>query len=46
VPVNLGVADGSRIQVMGDLKEGQLVVVQGNERLFPGREVAIVERVK
>jgi len=43
VPVQLGVADGSLIQVTGPLEPGQLVVVQGNERLLPmpGQPVAI-----
>jgi multidrug efflux pump subunit AcrA (membrane-fusion protein) len=41
VPVQIGVADGRLIQVTGDVKAGQLVVVQGNERLQPGQDVAI-----
>jgi len=41
VPVQVGVADGGLIQVTGPIKTGQLVVVQGNERLRPGQEVAI-----
>jgi RND family efflux transporter MFP subunit len=42
VPVKLGIADGSMIQVTGEgLAPGQLVVVQGNERLRPGEEVNI-----
>lgn len=45
VPVQLGEADGSMIQIRGDrLQSGQLVVVQGNERLRPGQDV-LVERV-
>lgn len=39
VPVEMGVADGGEIQVRGDLKPGQLVVVEGNERLRPGQSV-------
>jgi multidrug efflux pump subunit AcrA (membrane-fusion protein) len=35
VPVQIGVAEGSLIQVTGPLQPGQLVVVQGNERLMP-----------
>jgi RND family efflux transporter MFP subunit len=42
VPVELGVADGDLIQVKGDVKPGELVVVQGNERLRPGQEVVAV----
>ena len=41
VPVLLGVADGSLIQVTGALKAGQKVVIRGNERLRPGQEVKI-----
>lgn len=41
VPVEIGVADGDMIQVAGPLQAGQLVVVQGNERLRPGQDVAI-----
>jgi HlyD family secretion protein len=41
VPVQVGVADGGMIQVTGRIKAGQLVVVQGNERLRPGQDVAI-----
>jgi RND family efflux transporter MFP subunit len=43
VPVQTGVAEGNLIQVIGSLKSGQLVVVQGNERLLPmpGQPVAI-----
>jgi multidrug efflux pump subunit AcrA (membrane-fusion protein) len=42
VPVRLGVCDGEMIQVIGELAEGQAVVVKGNERLRPGQ--AIVAR--
>jgi RND family efflux transporter MFP subunit len=41
VPVQLGVAEGNMIQVRGGLQTGQLVVVQGNERLRPGQDVQI-----
>lgn len=41
VPVQVGVAHGGLIQVTGPLQVGQLVVVQGNERLRPGQDVAI-----
>jgi RND family efflux transporter MFP subunit len=41
VPVQVGVAEGGLIQVTGPVKSGQLVVVQGNERLRPGAEVTI-----
>jgi HlyD family secretion protein len=42
VPVRLGIADDSWIQVKADLEPGQVVVVQGNERLRPGQAVEIV----
>lgn len=35
IPVKLGVADGEYIQVSGDLKPGEYVVIEGNERIFP-----------
>lgn len=41
VPVQMGVAEGRRIQVTGPLQAGQMVVVQGNERLRPGQDVAV-----
>jgi HlyD family secretion protein len=41
VPVRLGVAEGDSIQVIGAVEPGQLVVVQGNERLMPGRDLKI-----
>lgn len=41
VPVQLGVAVEDRIQVTGDLRADQLVVVVGNERLVPGSKVTV-----
>jgi RND family efflux transporter MFP subunit len=41
VPVQLGIADGNWIHVIGPITPGQLVVVQGNERLRPAQEVQI-----
>lgn len=43
VSVQIGVAEGKMIQVIGQVQPGQLVVVQGNERLTPapGQPVAI-----
>ncbi len=38
-PVTLGTAVGGRFEVLGGLKEGDLVVVRGNERLRPGQAV-------
>ncbi|MFN4259308.1 MAG: efflux RND transporter periplasmic adaptor subunit [Gemmataceae bacterium] len=45
VPVQLGVADGSWIQVKGELQAGQVVVSEGNERLRPAQDVRIVKAV-
>jgi RND family efflux transporter MFP subunit len=41
VPVVLGIASGSLIQIAGDLKAGDQVVVRGNERLRPGQAVKV-----
>jgi HlyD family secretion protein len=44
VPVEIGVADGGLIQIIGAVTKGQLVVTRGNERLLPfGQPVQIVE---
>lgn len=40
VPVQIGVSSGKGIQVIGDLRAGQLVAVEGNERIF-GDQVMI-----
>lgn len=42
VPVQLGIAVNSWIEVRGDLKAKQQVVVEGNERLRPNAEVMTV----
>lgn len=42
VPVQLGIAVNSWIEVRGELKAKQQVVVEGNERLRPGAEVVTV----
>jgi HlyD family secretion protein len=39
VPVQLGPAQGTWIAVIGDVKEGEPVIVEGNERVRPGQEV-------
>jgi len=41
VQVQMGIASGEFIQVMGDLVAGDQVVVRGNERLRPGQAVSI-----
>ncbi len=40
-PVVLGEALGSRFEVVSGLKEGEMVVIRGNERLQPGARVRI-----
>lgn len=42
VPVELGVALDDRIQVIGEIKAGDFVVVEGNERLVPNSRVRLV----
>lgn len=46
VPIQLGISKGDQIQVIGDLKPGQAVVVEGNERLRPGQPVRPEARAK
>jgi RND family efflux transporter MFP subunit len=41
VPVQLGIAEGTWIHVIGAVNPGQLVVAEGNERLRPGQDVQI-----
>jgi multidrug efflux pump subunit AcrA (membrane-fusion protein) len=40
--VHLGVAVGSRMEVLRGLDEGERVVVRGNERLRPGAKVQVI----
>lgn len=42
-PVTMGVAEGGWVAVSGDLKPGERVVVQGNERLRPGQAISILK---
>ncbi|MCP4683327.1 MAG: efflux RND transporter periplasmic adaptor subunit [Desulfobacterales bacterium] len=42
VPVKTGYALGPLIEVKGDLKAGQKIVIRGNERLRPGQAVRII----
>lgn len=42
VPVEIGLAHGHQVEVSGDLSAGDMVVVQGNERLQPGQKVRVV----
>lgn len=43
VPVELGVADGASIQVDGPVRQGEYVVVRGNERLRSGQKVSVAK---
>jgi RND family efflux transporter MFP subunit len=42
-PVQIGVAENDLVQVTGEVAKGQLVVVEGNERVMPGQPVTIVD---
>ena len=42
VDVQLGVSTGNLVQLKGQVREGQLVVVQGNERLRDGQAVRLL----
>ena len=41
--VTTGIDAGDRIEVFGDLKDGDTVIIRGNERLRPGQTVSIME---
>ncbi len=43
VPVTTGMGTGEQIEVIGDLSDGDTVIIRGNERLRPGQTVAIME---
>lgn len=43
VPVTTGIGSGDQIEVSGDLSDGNMVVIRGNERLRPGQAVSIME---
>ncbi len=45
VPVELGISADGMIQVTGQVKPGDRVVVRGNERLRPGQAVRVVGRI-
>ncbi len=45
VRVELGIADGNAIEVVGELTAGDRVVVLGNERLRPGQPVRVTREV-
>ena len=41
VLVKLGLVSGNAVEVTGGLRPGELVVVEGNERLRDGQEIAV-----
>ena len=41
VPVEMGVSKGNKIEIKGDIAKGQLVAVEGNERLRPNQAVIV-----
>jgi RND family efflux transporter MFP subunit len=43
VTVTTGIDAGDRIEVFGELKDGDTVIIRGNERLRPGQSVSIME---
>ncbi|MBT8135823.1 MAG: efflux RND transporter periplasmic adaptor subunit [Gammaproteobacteria bacterium] len=43
VPVQTGMGNGSRIEVRGDVVNGDRVVIRGGERLRPGQAVVIIQ---
>ena len=43
VMVKTGIDAGEQIEVSGDLRDGDTVIVRGNERLRPGQTVSIME---
>ncbi len=43
VQVTVGVGQGDRIEVMGAVAPGDMVVIRGNERLQPGQAVSIMD---
>jgi hypothetical protein len=43
VPVKSVVHLDELVEVTGEIQEGMFVVVEGNERLFPGQSVRILE---
>lgn len=46
VPVQLGTVENHLIEVRGDLRAGDQVVSQGNERLMPGQAVSVLPSPK
>ncbi len=45
VPVKTGIANTTHIQVIGNVKENDMIVIRGNERLLPGQTVKIMDGI-
>ena len=43
VMVTIGIGAGEQIEVSGDLQDGDVVIIRGNERLRPGQSVTIMD---
>jgi RND family efflux transporter MFP subunit len=43
VMVTTGIDAGDRIEVKGDLEDGDTVIIRGNERLRPGQDVSVMQ---
>lgn len=43
VPVTTGIGQGSLVEVRGDIKDGDKIVIRGGERLRPGQTVTIAK---
>ncbi len=43
IPVRTGIGNGSRIEVQGDVADGDRIVVRGGERLRSGQSVVVVQ---
>jgi RND family efflux transporter MFP subunit len=43
VQVTVGVGQGDRIEILGDVSPGDTVVTRGNERLQPGQAVSVMD---
>ncbi|MBT8062813.1 MAG: efflux RND transporter periplasmic adaptor subunit, partial [Gammaproteobacteria bacterium] len=41
IPVRTGIGNGARIEVQGDIADGDRIVIRGGERLRPGQSVVI-----
>ncbi len=43
IMVTTGIGSGDQIEVIGDLSDGDMVIIRGNERLRPGQSVSVME---